>query len=102
AATPSGLSICTLIALLPPSSPREDISPYSTRPPISKSRTLAFSCCRKRAQSGRWRQSAARRCSAHVVLQTRLYGLCQRLCDPLSHVFASLLSCKNDLAMLLR
>jgi hypothetical protein len=30
------------------------------------------------------------------------YGLLQRLCDPLSHVFASLLGRKNNLAMLLR
>src|SRR4029434_2509636 len=39
---------------------------------------------------------------AYFVTHTTPYGLLQRLCDPLSHVFASLLSRKNDLTMLLR
>ena len=39
---------------------------------------------------------------AHFVTHTAPYGLLQRLCEPLSYVCTSLLSRKNDLAMLLR
>ena len=37
-----------------------------------------------------------------LLMSSGPYGLFKRLCDPLGHVFASLLGCQNDFAMLLR
>jgi hypothetical protein len=36
-----------------------------------------------------------------LLMSTGPYGILKCLCDPLGHVFASLLGCQNDLAMLL-
>jgi hypothetical protein len=38
----------------------------------------------------------------HFAMSSGPYGLLKRLCDPLGYVFASLLGCQDDLAMLLR
>jgi hypothetical protein len=37
-----------------------------------------------------------------LLMSSGPYGLLKRLCNPLGHVFASLLGRQNDLAMLLR
>jgi len=37
-----------------------------------------------------------------LLMSTGPYGMLKCLCDPLGHVFASLLGCQNDLTKLLR